>query len=84
MSKSTSKKKPVQALDEFHFHEVLDRCSMIQSLIYDYIRLHPAVATNRELMDKAEEAIGCLNFIALAVIQPEPGTERIVRSRNPR
>lgn len=59
-------------LDEFHFHEVLDRCSVIQGMISDYILDHDAVAGNRELEGKAHEAIDCLNFIALAALEPKP------------
>ena len=47
-------------LDDFHYHEVLDRSDMILSIISEHLLAHPIVAENKEykvLVDRAIDSI---------------------------
>mgnify|MGYP000249886067 CR=1 FL=1 len=41
-------------LDEFHWHEVMDRTDMIASMVDDFLAAHPAIQSNPELVSQVE------------------------------
>lgn len=43
--------------DEFAYHEVLDRSSVIVSMIEDHILAHPVVMNDKQLLKKAEVVV---------------------------
>lgn len=42
--------------DKFHYHEVLDRLHIINSMIDDLLLEHPAVIENKKIMKKITKA----------------------------
>jgi len=48
-------KKMKKELDEFHYHEVLDRTHVLLSTWDNYINDHPVVVASDELRKKSEE-----------------------------
>lgn len=47
-------------VDEFHYHEVLDRLHVIMTNIDTHIVEHPVMEKHTELRDKTNDAIGIL------------------------
>jgi hypothetical protein len=48
-------------LDEFHYHEALDRCWWVQDIIQNLLLDHPVISQNKKLntmIEKAGELIG--------------------------
>jgi hypothetical protein len=48
-------------LDKFHYHEILDRISIIQSQIDDFVGNHPVVTRNKKYIkqiNKAQKELG--------------------------
>lgn len=41
-------------LDKYHYHEILDRTSLVGGLFHENIEHHPAVQENKELKFEAE------------------------------
>lgn len=42
-------------MDEFHYHEVVDRTHIAINLFYDAVLTHPAVIDSKELVTLGEE-----------------------------
>ena len=49
-----------EKLDEFHYHEALDRTSMICDVLSDQVMGHPVFQQNKYLKDELELAINTL------------------------
>lgn len=47
-------------LDEFHYHEILDRTHLILSMIDDYLLQHPVAKLDKEICSKIEEGANAL------------------------
>lgn len=50
-----------KSLDQFHYHEFLDRCDCMSRNIEDFLRLHLVAEEHKELMawlDTAADAVG--------------------------
>jgi len=45
-----------EVLDEFHYHEAMDRCSLIADLIDSSLIQHPVFKVEKEVAEKVEEA----------------------------
>lgn len=43
-------------IDKFHYHEVLDRLHLINTMIDEFLLEHPAVIENKKIMKKIEKA----------------------------
>ena len=43
-------------LDEYHYHEALDRTNMIGCIIDEYIRMHPVIRKHKKLKRRAKKA----------------------------
>ena len=54
------KKKKVPALDEFHYHEALDRTNLICDILEQQILPHPVFEKHEDLKKEMEDAIGVL------------------------
>lgn len=54
-------------LDEFHFHEVLDRTHIIAMLLSDHLMEHPVIRQNPEWLDLVSNALDSLNELYQAV-----------------
>ncbi len=52
------KKKP--SLDDFHYHEVVDRCHVIMCMIQDHLLDHPAIIAHPEEGEKLDQVITIL------------------------
>jgi len=50
-----SKKKKI-VLDEYHYHEALDRTDMLLRIIEDHLREHPVVQKHKQLKIRVEIA----------------------------
>lgn len=54
-------------LDDFHYFEVMDRAHVANDHFYEYVETHPAVQSNVELKEKAEEVTALMyKFYCLA------------------
>ena len=51
------KKKKVPALDEFHYHEALDRTHLICNIMEEQILTHPVFEKHKDLKKAMEDAI---------------------------
>jgi len=49
-------KKAKMRLDEFHYHEALDRTHMLLCMIDDHLREHPVVKKHKQLKIRVEIA----------------------------
>lgn len=58
MSKKNGNKK--EKLDEFHYHEALDRCYMLNNQIDEFLFEHPVVQKHKNLKKKVDRAITLL------------------------
>ena len=56
-------KNPKELLDEFHYHEMLDRIHLISETIDTHILQHPVCKLEKEVCEKVDEA---LNLLMLA------------------
>jgi hypothetical protein len=50
-------KKITELLDEFHYHEALDRVHMIACIIEDHLIQHPVCKVDKEISKPIEEAL---------------------------
>lgn len=56
-----------EKLDDYHYHEVMDRASVATDHFYDYVAEHPAVQANSELKEKADAVVNLMyEFYSLA------------------
>jgi hypothetical protein len=51
------KKKRKVPLDEFHYHEVIDRLYLIANFLDEALMDHPAVLENKELKKRIKKAV---------------------------
>ncbi len=42
-------------LDEYHYHEAIDRAHIVNDHFHEYVEKHPVIMANGELKKKAEE-----------------------------
>ena len=42
-------------LDKYHYHEIIDRAHVANDHFHEYVENHPAVMSNKELKEKAEQ-----------------------------
>jgi hypothetical protein len=49
-------KKLKELLDEFHYHEAMDRTAMLTSMVNHYLMQHPVFKVEKEFADKIEKA----------------------------
>lgn len=61
-----------ERIDKFHYHEVMDRLHLINSMIDEFLLEHPAVIENKKIMkkitkasDKLSEAYQSIGVIAM-------------------
>ena len=47
-------------LDQFHYHEAMDRAYVMNSMINDHLLEHPAVKQNKEISEKIGKAVDLL------------------------
>lgn len=47
-------------LDEFHYHEMVDRCSLIAETVSEHLLEHPAVQKEKQVKRKVEKAVELL------------------------
>jgi hypothetical protein len=52
------KKNP--ALDNYHYHEVVDRCHIIMCMIQDHLLDHPAIIAHPDEEQKLNQAVTIL------------------------
>lgn len=63
------KTRQIIKLDEFHYHEVVDRTSLLLDTFFEKIEEHPAVLANSELLQKAENVVKEMyEFYTLAAV----------------
>lgn len=56
-----------EKLDDYHYHEVMDRAHVANDHFYEYVAEHPAVQANKELREKAEAVVSLMyEFYSLA------------------
>ena len=55
-----TKKKTVPALDEFHYHEALDRTSMVCDILDQQVSEHPVFEKHPDLKKEIDKAIDAL------------------------
>jgi hypothetical protein len=48
--------KDKNKLDKFHYHEVLDRLHVINTMIDEFLLEHPVVINNKKINKKIEKA----------------------------
>lgn len=53
-------KKLKDLLDQFHYHEALDRASIICDNIDNHLLQHPVCKLDKEVSEKVEEALSSL------------------------
>jgi len=53
-------KKLTDLLDQFHYHEALDRASIICDNIDNHLLQHPVCKLDKEVSEKVEEALSSL------------------------
>lgn len=59
-------------LDDFHYHEVVDRASVATDSWFEHIEEHVVVLANPELKERAEEVTAMMyQFYCLAAIYSE-------------
>lgn len=51
----SEEKMPKVELDEFHYHEVIDRLLIFQNQYFDYVMNHPVVEQSDHLTEVAED-----------------------------
>jgi hypothetical protein len=51
---------PKELLDEFHYHEMLDRLSLVSSIIDTHLLQHPVCKLEKEVSEKVDEALTLL------------------------
>jgi ribosome-binding factor A len=56
MSTTGKKKKPNIPLDDYHFHEVYDRCHTVKTMINEVLTSHPVIERFPELQEEIENA----------------------------
>jgi hypothetical protein len=47
-------------LDEFHYHEALDRTYLINTMIYEFILNHPVIKKHKKVRKKTKKALSLL------------------------
>ena len=57
---SKKKKHKSKKLDEFHYHEAVDRCYMLTNQVDEYLLEHPVVQKHKNLKKKVDMAITLL------------------------
>lgn len=56
-------------LDDYHYHEVVDRSFVYMDGFYEYVEQHPAVQANPELKEKSEEIMDLMyKFYSLSAV----------------
>jgi len=56
-----------ESLDDFHYHEIMDRASVATDHFYGYVAEHPAVQANLKLKEKADAVVSLMyEFYSLA------------------
>ena len=48
--------KKHKILDEFHYHEALDRAYIVESILNTHLAEHPVIQQHKDLKDKIEKA----------------------------
>lgn len=48
-------------LDEFHYHEMVDRCSLMMEIIAEQLLEHPAVQKEKKIREKVNKAFELLS-----------------------
>lgn len=54
-------------LDDYHRHEALDRCHVINSMLCDYLLEHPFIAQNEWLRQRVGDAVSILGDVYQAI-----------------
>jgi hypothetical protein len=49
-------KRLKQLLDDFHYHEAMDRTAMITDIVDSYLMQHPVFKAEKEFAEKVEQA----------------------------
>lgn len=52
--------KKIKKLDEFYYHEALDRAYLINSMIDDFLLKHPVIKKHKKIRIKTKKALSLL------------------------